>query len=141
MGKLANPLANQEPGNSTSEVVDLPQRTGAPKGRRRPEGSGRKKGTPNRITREVREIAQKYTARAVRQAWKLAKEAKSQDTQLKALELILAYGHGKPTQMIAGDPEGEPIEAEVLDPRELARQVAFILYRGDPKRIIDRRKE
>ncbi len=141
MRKLANPLANQEPGNSTSEVVDLPQRAGAPKGRRKPEGSGRKKGTPNRITREVREIAQKYTARAVRQAWKLAKEAKSQDTQLKALELILAYGHGKPTPMIADAPEGEPIEREVLDDREIARQTALILYRADPKRLTDQRKE
>ncbi len=39
------------------------------------------------------------------------------------------------------DEKADPIEVEVLDPRELARQVALILYRGDPKRIIDRRKE
>jgi hypothetical protein len=34
-----------------------------------------------------------------------------------------------------------PIEAEVLDPRELARQVALILYRADPKRLTNRPKE
>ncbi len=39
------------------------------------------------------------------------------------------------------DDEATPIEVEVLDPRELARQVALILYRGDPKRLTDQRKE
>ncbi len=35
--------------------------------------------------------------------------------------------------MIADDPEGEPIELEVMDDRELARQVALILYRAAPR--------
>ncbi len=39
------------------------------------------------------------------------------------------------------DEKADPIEVEVLDPRELARQVALILYRGDPKRLSDQRKE
>ncbi len=33
------------------------------------------------------------------------------------------------------DEKATEIEVEVLDPRELARQVALILYRGDPKRL------
>ena len=37
--------------------------------------------------------------------------------------------------------EAIPIEAEVLEPRELARQVALILYRGDPKRLTHQSKE
>ena len=37
------------------------------------------------------------------------------------------------------DEKADPIEVEVLDPRELARQVALILYRGDPKRLTDQR--
>ena len=40
----------------------------------------------------VREVAQKYTARAVKQAWKLATTAEDQATQLKAVELVLSYG-------------------------------------------------
>ena len=39
------------------------------------------------------------------------------------------------------DEKVTPIEVEVLEPRELARQVALILYRGDPKRLTDQRKE
>ena len=39
------------------------------------------------------------------------------------------------------DEKVSPIEVEVLEPRELARQVALILYRGDPKRLTDQRKE
>ncbi len=34
-----------------------------------------------------------------------------------------------------------PIEAEVLEPRELARQVALILYRGDPKRLTHQKEK
>ncbi len=34
-----------------------------------------------------------------------------------------------------------PIEAEVMEPRELARQVALILYRGDPKRLTHQKEK
>ena len=61
-------------------------------------GSGRRKGVPNRVTREIRELAQKYTNRAVKQVWKLAQDAKDEDVQLRAITLLLAYAHGKPTQ-------------------------------------------
>jgi hypothetical protein len=37
--------------------------------------------------------------------------------------------------------EAIPIEAEVLEPRELARQVALILYRGDPKRLTHQKEK
>ena len=51
------------------------------------------------------------------------------------------YAWGKPTPMIADDPEGEPIEREVLDDREIARQAALILYRADPKRLTHQPKD
>ncbi len=41
----------------------------------------------------------------------------------------------------AVDTPSTPIETEVLDDRELARQVALILYRADPKRLTNQRKE
>ncbi len=41
----------------------------------------------------------------------------------------------------AVDTPSIPTETEVLDDRELARQVALILYRADPKRLINQSKE
>ena len=41
----------------------------------------------------------------------------------------------------AVDTPSIPTEVEVVDDRELARQVALILYRADPKRLSDQRKE
>ena len=42
---------------------------------------------------------------------------------------------------VSGPDKPAPLEVEVLDPRELARQVALILYRGDPKRLTNQSKE
>jgi hypothetical protein len=81
----------------------------------------------NHVTREIRALAGKYNLRAVKQVWKLAREAKNQDTQSKALELLLAYGHGKPQaiQLIGGS--GDPVRTQHIDTRigrdqELGRQ-------------------
>ena len=107
--------------------------TEPPRPSRRTPGSGRRKGTPNRVTRQIREIACRYTARAVRQAWKLATEAKNQDTQLKALELILAYGHGRPPQVqLLGGTGEDPVALKVHremqgNPREMARRLEAML--------------
>ncbi len=128
---------------SANGVVDFEPATargpGAPKGRAKPPGSGRQKGTPNKITREIREVASKYTLRAVKQAWKLAEGAKDQTVQLKALELILAYGHGRPssTTLIGGD-GGDPLKLQqvqdlMADPEEAARRVSLLLYQGNPE--------
>ena len=46
----------------------------------RPKTGGRKKGVPNKVTREIRELAQKYTLRAVKKVWKLAEGAEDQES-------------------------------------------------------------
>ena len=120
-----------------------PRQPGPPKGSPKVPGSGRKKGTPNRVTRQVREIACKYTARAVRQAWKLATEAKNQETQLKALELILAYGHGRPPQVqLLGGTGEEPVQLQRVrdgmrdNPRELARRLECMLTTAGLDKVV-----
>ncbi len=122
-----------------SAVVELPvsRGPGAPKGRPKPVGSGRRPGVKNLATRQIRELAGKYSLRAVKQTWKLAQEAKDQTVQLKALELLLAYAHGKPshTQLIGGA-GGEPIRTEhrnspIGSDRELARRLRLALDMGD----------
>ena len=104
--------------NENSAVPEPP----APRGPGRPIGKpktgGRKKGIPNKVTREIREIAAKYTTRAVRAAWELATNAESEETRLKALALILSYGHGKPTQRteVGGIEGGDPIAVAKAEP-------------------------
>jgi len=73
----------QQQGNN---VVALPRRAGRPLGSR------------NKVTREIRDLAQRYTRRALRAVWKLAQEAVEEEVRLRALGLVLSYGHGRPVQ-------------------------------------------
>lgn len=67
---------------------------------------GRVAGTPNKATREIKEIAQGYGAQAIEGLWKLAKGAESEQARVAAYKEILDRGYGKPNQAIA-------IEAEI----------------------------
>ena len=94
---------------------------------------GRPKGSRNKITKEIRAIAGKYSHRAVRSVWKLAQHAENLDVQLKALTLILAYAHGRPTdrQELSG-PEGKPLMPDLSMPdKEIARRIALVLSLAD----------
>ncbi len=91
---------------------------------------------------EIRSLARSHTEAAIKVLAGVMNQKKTPPAaRVSAAVALLDRGWGKPTQMIANDPEGEPIETEVLDDRELARQVALILYRADPKRLTDQRKE
>lgn len=78
-------------------------RRGRPKGLPKPPGSGRKPGTPNRITREVREAAQKHTVKALTTLARLTKHEDPKIALAAAVEL-LNRGHGKPMDMVAAPP-------------------------------------
>ena len=96
---------------------------------------GRPKGSRNKITKEIRAIAGKYSHRAIRSVWKLAQHAENLDVQLKALTLILAYAHGRPTdrQELTGK-DGAPLNPVPQTPRERlnhALRVAAILKQGE----------
>ena len=49
-----------------------------------PRPGGRPKGSLNKATKEVRQVAGKYTLRACRKLWRLANEGKTEDIQLRA---------------------------------------------------------
>ncbi len=89
---------------------------------------GRPKGSRNRITKEIRAIAGKYSHRAIRSVWKLAQHAENLDVQLKALTLILAYAHGRPVdrQETTGK-DGAPLHPPEYSDREWARRLAYLL--------------
>ncbi len=132
-------MANQKPGNGISEVVELPRRAGAPKGRAKPEGSGRQKGTRNRVTKEIAEIAQKHGKAIVDGLVKEFKTTDDLDVKVKIASLVLSYGYGQPTRRseVSG-PGGQPIETTrtlIRDDRELGRRLALALNRAMPTEI------
>ena len=88
-------------------------------------------GSKNKVTKEIRAIAGKYSHRAIRSVWKLATHAENLDVQLKALTLILAYAHGKPTdrQELTGA-DGKALLPQHTD-KETARRLALLLTLPD----------
>ena len=118
MNAPGNVAANNSAKTDGADVVPAPRPPGRPK------------GSLNRVTREIRDLTQKYSLRCVRKLWKLAMKAEAEETQLKAATLLLAYAHGRPTETreIGGIPDGKPVE--VLSDLELARRVGLMLDKG-----------
>jgi hypothetical protein len=94
----------------------------AKRGGKRP-GAGRKKGVPNKVTAEVKDIAQQYGAAAIEAAAKLAGlvvgkdgepegQAESEQARIAALNIILDRAYGKATQLVTGE-DGGPVKMEV----------------------------
>lgn len=84
-------------------------------GRAQP-GPGRPKGSPNKATAELRDLAQNYGAAAIDELARLAGlvrdkrgsitgAAASEAARITALGLLLDRGYGKATQPLANDPE------------------------------------
>lgn len=92
MGKSANDQAN-----NVTELPSIGHRIGKPKGYPKPAGSGRKPGTPNRATRDVREAAAKHSAKAIATLVRLLKDPDTR-VQATAAREILDRAHGRPRQ-------------------------------------------
>jgi hypothetical protein len=73
------------------------------------EGSGRKKGIPNKATADIKALAQDWGPGAVRKLAELAglvkdkPGAQSETARITALGMILDRAYGKPPQIIGGD--------------------------------------
>lgn len=78
---------------------------------------GRTKGTPNKATLEIRDLARFYGPDAVAELARLAglKGAGSDNEQVRvsAIKELLDRGYGKATQVIAGDDTKPPVKLEV----------------------------
>lgn len=103
--------ANISDNNPASEVLGaaVRRRPGRPKGLPKPEGSGRKPGTPNRVGKEARELASKYTTKAFKRLGELAQHPDPKVAVL-AIQQILDRRFGKPVSPseISG-PDGAPL--------------------------------
>lgn len=125
--------SNQEAETASPEVLGaaVRRRPGRPKGSPKPEGSGRQPGTPNRVGKEARELAAKYTPKAFKRLGELAQHPDPKVAVL-AIQQILDRRFGKPLAAteISG-PDGTPlIPAREMSDLELASSVAFALALG-----------
>ncbi|MFA4974937.1 MAG: hypothetical protein WC683_20225 [bacterium] len=75
---------------------------------------GRQKGSPNKATAEIREIARQYAPDAVQELARLSREAQSEQARVAAIKEILDRAYGKSTQPIAGDGDGGPVQLVVM---------------------------
>lgn len=125
--------ANISDNNSTSDVSGAVtrRRPGRPRGLPKPEGSGRQPGTPNRVGKEARDLAGKYTTKAFK---RLAEMLDSKDDKAAAIAcreiLDRAYGRPiSPTELTGKD--GAPlVPVSEMSNTELASRIAFVLALG-----------
>lgn len=68
--------------------------------RKRRKTGGRRKGTPNRATREITELARQYVPAAVKELARLARAAESESARVSAIGMLLDRAYGKPSQAI-----------------------------------------
>lgn len=78
---------------------------------------GRQKGTPNRVTLEIRDLARAYGPPAIAELARLAgltKAAGSENegTRVAAIKELIDRGYGKATQIIAGAEDLPPVKIE-----------------------------
>lgn len=77
----------------------------------KPPGSGRKKGTPNKATAEIKALAQVHAPAAIKELARLALKAKSEQARVAAIRELIDRGYGKATQSHEhSGPGGGPIQ-------------------------------
>lgn len=71
-----------------------------PKGSGKTAGSGRKKGTPNKIVTDVRELAQGYGPEAITTLVELMRDADFETVRVAAAKELLDRAYGRPAQIV-----------------------------------------
>ena len=100
----------------------------APKGH--PRYGGRTKGVPNRVTREIKGMAQGYGPEALRCAVKIMRKKTATDqAKLAAVGIILDRAYGKPPQSQDVNLNGD-LHIESMSDRQLAALVARLDSHG-----------
>jgi len=97
---------------------------------------GRKAGTPNKATAEIRELAQNYGPEALVELARLAKEAVSESARIAAIREILDRAYGRPPLAVAIDSDvtfRAPDITEDMTPAEAAAAFAMALRGGRPR--------
>ena len=76
---------------------------------------GRKKGTPNKATAEVRELAREYTPAVVKALFSIVEDTKAPSAaRVSAGAVLLDRGHGKPTTSVDMRMDGQVSLVDLL---------------------------
>ena len=67
------------------------------------------RGTPNRISTEIREAARRYGREALHLHVKLMRSSKNEDVRQRSANVILDRAYGRPSQ-VASDDGDNPLE-------------------------------
>jgi hypothetical protein len=82
---------------------------------------GRKKGTPNKATADIKALAQSYTNEAVMALAGIMRSSDSDAARVAAVKELLDRGHGKvPQAHVGGDPDSQPIRVTRIELVDLA---------------------
>ncbi len=104
--------------------------TGNAVGRRKgaPKTGGRKKGTPNKSTADVKALAQNYTGQAIETlASIMGDESMPAAARVAAVKEILDRGHGKSSQALeVSGAGGGPVLGAMVSPAQLAEAVRSV---------------
>jgi DNA-binding MarR family transcriptional regulator len=95
-----------------------------------PKTGGRKAGTPNKSTAEIRELAGQYAPSALAELARLSTHANSEQARVSACKEILDRAYGKSTQTINSSDKVGVIEDEISD-LDLARKLVYLLTKGE----------
>jgi hypothetical protein len=92
------------------------RKVGKPKGSPKTPGSGRKKGTPNKATSEVKSLSQRFGEEIIDQLHRIAMNKRSSDTdKIAAIKELLNRGYGKSVaQMNLAGHDGGPLSIDLL---------------------------
>ena len=74
---------------------------------------GRKPGSPNKSSMEIRELVRQHAPDVVIELARLAQEAVSEQARVSAIKELLDRGYGKSPQPHDGDGEGGAIKLQV----------------------------
>lgn len=96
---------------ATGESEQKPVREGAAPGGGRRRGFGRAKGTPNKLTRTVKEAARALTLGNPKVFIRLRNECESGSVDPSVFNKLLEYGYGKPKVTVEVSVEESPTRA------------------------------
>ena len=89
---------------------------------------GRQKGTPNKVTADIKALCQEHTPSMIKELARLALKAQSEQARVAAIKELLDRGHGKSPQAITGA-NGGPFElcnVPITDENRIAALVSLM---------------
>ena len=96
----------------------------------KPPGSGRKKGTPNKVTKDLAKAARQYTQEALEALVDMVRDPDNPSVRLGAAREILDRGHGKPRTTVDATVSAGT-DAQAIPDAALAHRINALLEGAD----------